>query len=83
MDSRAQGALQHSPSQLRIFALIDGRLYAFKNLFPLYDPAPDRFLHRKSCAISVRTGDRSHSKAIDFDAVSERFIPVLDRAPAP
>src|SRR5882757_10361933 len=75
------GALQHYAFYHigDIFALIDGGLDDFKNLFPLDD------LHRIGFFIEELRDQRPAEaitlilKAIDFDAVSERFIPILDR----
>src|SRR5712672_3178416 len=80
MDSRGSGALQHYAFYHigDVFALIDGSLDDFKNLFPLYD------LHRIGFFIEELSDQCAAEtitlilKAIDFDAVFESFIPVLD-----
>src|SRR6267143_4547852 len=80
MDSRGSGALQHYAFYHigDIFALIDGSLDNFKNLFPLDDLNRIGFIIEElsdQCAAETIT---LILKAIDFDAVLESFIPVLD-----
>src|SRR5258705_8069755 len=81
MDSRESGAFQHYAFYHigDIFALIDGSLYDFKNLFPLDDLNRIGFFIKElsdQCAAETIT---LILKTIDFDAVFQGFIPVLDR----